>query len=195
MSHINTHTHTHHAALLPTPNNASHRRDGAAAVATRERCGRAETAGRGLRGDWLGTDSALMSSLPPLLSPVCPSIHPLTHPSPACRHPSIQWTGEREGEGERETEREDILYRSFAQNIYRTPYLHILALSNPSLCLVLFPPHCPLSYNVVNFYCLFTRTVRITVIQYFMECGGLSQRATFHLNSLDKRYIAIPKNI
>lgn len=77
VSHIKTHTHTHHAALLSTLNNASHRRDGAAAVATRERCGRAETAGRGLRGDWPETDSALMSSLPPSALP-CPSIHPLT---------------------------------------------------------------------------------------------------------------------
>lgn len=40
------------AALLAAPNNAWHRRDAAAAVATRERCGRAETAGRGLRADW-----------------------------------------------------------------------------------------------------------------------------------------------
>ena len=79
-------------------NNASNRRDVVAAVATRERCGKEETAGRELWGDWLESYSALMSSLPSAAL-LCPSIHPLTsHPSAVCRHPSIQWTREREGE-------------------------------------------------------------------------------------------------
>ena len=91
VSHINTHTYTHHATLLPTLNNASHGRDGAAAVATRERCGRAEIAGRELRGDWPETASTLMSSLPPSALP-CPSIHPLT--SLACMPSSVNTVNE-----------------------------------------------------------------------------------------------------
>lgn len=99
-----THTHAHHAALLPTLNNASHRRDGAAAVATRERCGRAETAGRraarGLAGNRLCTDVIH----PSLRSPV--SIHSSPHiPRP---HAVIHQYSEIE------REREDILYMSCA---------------------------------------------------------------------------------
>lgn len=99
--HSHTRTHTHHATLLPTLNNTLPWRDGAAAVATRERCRRAETVrrsrggGGGLQGDWLGTD--FCADVIPPLSPAHPFIP--SHPAPACCHPPTpcRREGGREG--------------------------------------------------------------------------------------------------
>lgn len=95
-SHINTDTHAQHRTLLSSLNNASNRRDGAAAVATRERCGKAETEARGAARGLAGNQFCADVILPPFALS-CPPIHPLTsHPSLACRHLSIQQTGERQ---------------------------------------------------------------------------------------------------
>lgn len=67
--------HTHAPHTTTSLNNASHRRDSAAAVATRERCGRVETAGGGLWEDWSEPDRVLMSFLSLSVSGL--SIHPL----------------------------------------------------------------------------------------------------------------------
>lgn len=159
--YYHTHTHAHHAALLPTLNNASHRRDGAAAVATRERCGRAETAGRGaargLAGNRLCTD-VIPPSLPPLSR-----VHPFipSHPSPSCP-PSIQWA---------ERERGYFVYELCTRQcwwICLDLLFSPLHLSNPSICLFYWlSPSSSSLFNAVNFFFLLTGTVFVTVIQHF----------------------------
>lgn len=97
-SHINTDTHTQHRTLLSSLNNASNRRDGAAAVATRERCGRAETeargAARGLAGNRFCAD-VILPSLPCALM----STHSSPHITSLAGMPSSVNTADR-----RETE-------------------------------------------------------------------------------------------
>lgn len=81
--------HTHAPHTTTSLNNASHRRDSAAAVATRERCGRVETAGGGLREDWSEPDRVLMSFLSLSLWSVHSSPH--IHRPPAVIHQYSIW--------------------------------------------------------------------------------------------------------
>lgn len=104
-SHINTDTHAQHYTLLWSLNNASNRRDGAAAVATRERCGKAETEARGAARGLAGNQFCADVILPSL--PLRSHIHPFipSHHIPRWHAVICQYSRR---ERDRNTKREDI---------------------------------------------------------------------------------------